>query len=100
VKAGTAGVMDSAVDANLTVDVVAVAKFKAMDVVAMSGFKAAAANVVVCSSKVVADRGAVRKSKVAVNSGASSKVAADSGAVRSKVVVERGAVVAVKSTKQ
>ena len=95
-KAGTAGVMDSAVDANSTVDVVAVAKFKATDVVAMSGFKAAAANVVVCSSKVVADRGAVGKSKVAVNSGGSSKVAADSGAARSSKVVVANVVVRSK----
>jgi hypothetical protein len=56
--------------------------------VAMSGLKAATANVVVCSSKA------------AVDSGGSSKVVADSGVVRSKVVADRGAVVAVKSTKQ
>jgi hypothetical protein len=54
----------------------------------MSGFKAAAANVVVCSSKV------------AVDSGGRSKVPADRGAVRSKVVADGGAVVAVKSTEQ
>ena len=69
-RAGTTGVMDSAVDANSTADVVAVAKFKSTDVVATSGFKAAAANVVVCSSKVVVANVVVR-----------SKLVADSGAV-------------------
>jgi hypothetical protein len=82
VRAGTAGVMDSAVDANSTADVVAVAKFKSTDVVAMSGFKAAAVNVVVCSSKVAADSGAARSSKVVVaNVVVRSKLVADSGAV-------------------
>ena len=88
-RAGTAGVMDSAVDANSTVDVVAAAKFRATDVVAMSGFKAAAANVVVCSSKVAADSGAARSSKVAVaNVVVRSKVVADSGAVARLVSVK------------
>jgi hypothetical protein len=53
--------MDSAVDANSTADVVAVPKFKSTDVVAMSGFKPAAVNVAVCSSKVAADSGAVAR---------------------------------------
>jgi hypothetical protein len=97
-----AGVVDSAVHANSTADVVAVAKFKTTDVVAMSGSKAAAANVVVRRSKVAVDRGAPRRSKVAVGSGPArrSKVAVDSGPVRNKVEADSGAVVAVKSTEQ
>jgi len=89
-------VVDSAVDANSTADVVAVAKFKATDVMAMSGFKAAAANVVVRSSKVAADSGAARNSKVAADSGAASnsKVAVDSGAARSSKVAVVKVVVA------
>jgi hypothetical protein len=72
-------------DANSTADVIAVAKFKAADVVAMSGFKEAAG----CGAM----RRSVHKSKVVADSGA--------GAVPSMAVADSGAVaclLAVTST--